>query len=245
MTRRKGEKRGRKELSPQKTSSPPLKQQKNEEMEALTVSMNKLIADLDKDREERKKEMQQIKDLLEEKQQVWDNAWKEEKKARERIEDRLERLENAERRRNVILSNYTTNESSSRKLAVEMEELFKVKTKEIVKVESVSRFKTYNGDRFIVRLRDLEDKFALMKKKKEMVSERDGKMVQIYLDDDLSRDDRIVQKKARDECKQLRANGIDAKVGHKRIYVDGKERRWNREEKVFLEKVQGKGGDQK
>lgn len=207
--------------------------------------MNKLIADLDKDREERKKEMQQIKDLLEEKQQVWDNAWKEEKKARERIEDRLERLENAERRRNVILSNYTTNESSSRKLAVEMEELFKEKTKEIVKVESVSRFKTYNGDRFIVRLRDLEDKFALMKKKKEMVSERDGKMVQIYLDDDLSRDDRIVQKKARDECKQLRANGIDAKVGHKRIYVDGKERRWNREEKVFLEKVQGKGGDQK
>lgn len=207
--------------------------------------MNKLIADLDKDREERKKEMQQIKDLLEEKQQVWDNAWKEEKKARERIEDRLERLENAERRRNIILSNYTTNESSSRKLAVEMEELFKEKTKEIVKVESVSRFKTYNGDRFIVRLRDLEDKFALMKKKKEMVSERDGKMVQIYLDDDLSRDDRIVQKKARDECKQLRANGIDAKVGHKRIYVDGKERRWNREEKVFLEKVQGKGGDQK
>lgn len=126
-----------------------------------------------------------------------------------------------------------------------MEELFKEKTKEIVKVESVSRFKTYNGDRFIVRLRDLEDKFALMKKKKEMVSERDGKTVQIYLDDDLSRDDRIVQKKARDECKQLRANGIDAKVGHKRIYVDGKERRWNREEKVFLEKVQGKGGDQK
>lgn len=245
MTRNKGEKRGRNELSPQKSSSPPLKQQKNEEMEALTMSMKKLIADLNEDREERKKEMQEIKDLLAEKQQAWDVAWKEEKKARERIEERLDRLENAERRRNIILSNYTTNESSSRKLAGEMEEFFKEKTKEIVKIDSVSRFKTYNGDRFIVRLRDLEDKFSLMKKKKDMVVERDGKTIPIYINDDLSREDRIIQKKARDECKLLRENGIVAKMGHRRIYVDGKERRWNAEENEFLEKGQGRRGDPK
>lgn len=249
MTKGKGEKRRIKETSsptsPPTLRSPPLKQPRIEEMEALTKSVNKMIEDLKIDQEERKKEFQDIKSMLAEKQQVWEEGWKQEREARMKLEERLDRLENAERRRNLIMSNYVTSETSSRKLAAEMEGLFKEKAKEIVKVESVSRFRTVNGDRFIIRLRDLEDKFLLLKKKKEMVVVREGKSVPIYIDEDLSKEDRIIQKKAREECKLLREKGREAKVGHRRIYVDGKERRWSKDENVFTQWQKKGKGDQK
>lgn len=190
MTKGKGEKRSIKNTSPQTSQSPPRKQsKKGEEMEALTKSVNEMIDELKSDKEERKREFQDIKNLLAEKQTAWEEGWKQEREARMRLEQRLDRLENAERRRNLIMSNYVASETSGRKLAAEMESLFKEKAKEIVKVESVSRFKTDNGDRFIIRLRDLEDKFQLLKKKKEMSVVRDGKNVPIYIDEDLSRED--------------------------------------------------------
>lgn len=248
MPKGKGEKRRIKDTasptSPHTSHSPPRKQSRSEEMEALTKSVNLMIEELKTDKEERKKEFQDIKNLLAEKQNAWEEGWKQERQARVRLEQRLDRLENAERRRNLIMSNYVASESSGRKLATEIEGLFKEKAKEIVKVESVSRFRTDNGDRFIIRLRDLEDKFQLLRKKKDMVVVRDGKNVPIYIDEDLSREDRLVQKKAREECKPLREMGKEAKVGHRRIYVDGKERRWNNDEGVFQQWQKKGKGDQ-
>lgn len=97
----------------------------------------------------------------------------------------------------------------------------------------MTRFKAHNGDRFIVRLRDVGDKFAILKKKKELYMKKGGKRVPIFVDDDLSKEDRVVQQKARMECKRLREGGHEAKVGHKRIFVDGIEMRCDREADIF------------
>lgn len=118
MAKGKGEKCARKDISPRtspnQNHSASIKPSKNEDMDALTRSMNQLISDLQIDREERKKETQTIKDLLEAKQRLWDKQKEEIKEFRKQIDDRLKRLENAERRKNFVLTNFSSNELSSR-----------------------------------------------------------------------------------------------------------------------------------
>lgn len=183
MTKGKGEKRTIKDTPPNTSQSPPRNQSESDEMEALTKSVYQMIDELKSDKEARKKEFQDIKNLLADKQTAWEEEWRQERDARMRLEQSLDRLENAERRRNLLMSNY---------------------------VKSLFR--------------------ELLKKKKEMSVVRDGKNVPIYIEEDLSREDRMIQKKAREECKLLREQGKEAYVGHRRIHVDGKERRWDKDE---------------
>lgn len=100
--------------------------------------MQELIGEFRADREERKREMKEFRELLAEKQSAWNLDKEEAIAAQKRIVERLDRLENAERRRNLILSNNETRETNFKKIANEIGEFIKEKTKEKVNLESVS-----------------------------------------------------------------------------------------------------------
>lgn len=55
------------------------------------------------------------------------------------------------------------------------------------------------------------------------------------MDDDLTPEEREIQKKARDFAKRKREEGCEVKVGYKRVFVKSVEMRWDNEEKGFVE----------
>lgn len=149
---------------------------------------------------------------------------------------RINQIEKQQKKNNLILTNYNTSETDPRKLIVEIEGMLQGKIEERVNVDAVIRIKTSVGDKFIVKMKDFDDKLAVMRKKKMLYEERNGDKLPIYVDDDLTQEDREIQKLARDQCKKAREQGKKAKVGYRRIYINEKEHKWNPEKNSFGDK---------
>lgn len=230
------------ESSPE--SSPEnLKRLKESTMEEMKSDLSKILkaindvkASIKNEADDRKKEIAEIKALIE----TGKEEWKEEQKVimdkQNLIEKRMNNMEKAQKKNNLILSNYKAKEGYGRKLVMEVETLLQEKTEEKVKVEAVQKFSSYAGDRLVVTMKDFEDKMIVLRKKKSMYTGDNGERTPIYVNDDLIREDQEIQKKARDQCKEARKLGKEAKIGYKKIYINGKEYRWDLERKEFSDK---------
>lgn len=206
------------------------------EMMAMMKNLQTDIADLKRGEQDRSERMNQLMNMF--------KADKEERLQENTIicekllvlERRINQQEKQEKRRNMILSNYKPR--NAWKLRQEIEELFKEKTGEIVELDEARLIKLDRGDKVIVKARYMEQKIAIMKKKTEMYEITDGKRMPIYIDDDHTREERDIQKKARDMAKKLREEGHEVKVGYQKVIKNGKLVKWNREAGDFIEEAQ-------
>lgn len=127
--------------------------------------VNKYIAT---EGEERKKEIEQIKNLIEKGK----NEWIEEKNIimdkQRLIERRLNNMDKASKRNNIVMSNYKPKEGMGRKLTTEIEALLQEKTGQKVMVEAVQELKSFTEDRLIVTMKDFEEKLTALRKKKSI-----------------------------------------------------------------------------
>lgn len=232
--------------SPNATPSPPAKVRKQDEMEKLMKDVKLMMKKVDddmlmrqeeakKEKIERKEDMMKLEGLLTAHRESWEAEKKVLLERQDKLEDRLDRLEKAERKNNIIVSNYKPREAESRKLAKEIEGMLSKKIGEPVRVESAYSFKTALGERQVVRMGDFEDKLTVMKNKKKFFEEKESKKLPIYVDDDLTTEERKIQKKARDFARIQREEGKVVKIGYKKVYVAGVEMRWTNEETGFVE----------
>lgn len=83
----------------------------------------------------------------------------------------------------------------------------------------------------VVELEKFEDKKKLMVGKSKLKGET------IYLDDDLTKKEREMQKNIREWAKNLRTRGKRVNVGYGKGYVDGKEFKWNPERRVMEDRT--------
>lgn len=201
-----------KRLKPSKMTENDMEEMKRD-LQLILTSIKKVNESITTEGEERKKEIEQIKQLIE----TGKNEWIEEKKIimdkQNLIERRLNNMEKASKRNNIVMSNYKAKEGMGRKLTTEIEALLQEKTGEKVMVEAVQKFKSLTGDRLIVTMKDFEDKLAVLRKKKLIYLVEEGKMKPIYVNDDLIREDQGIQKKARDICREAKKLGKEAKIG--------------------------------
>lgn len=127
--------------------------------------VNKYIAT---EGEERKKEIEQIKNLI----GKGKNEWIEEKNIimdkQRLIERRLNNMDKASKRNNIVMSNYKPKEGMGRKLTTEIEALLQEKTGQKVMVEAVQELKSFTEDRLIVTMKDFEEKLTALRKKKSI-----------------------------------------------------------------------------
>lgn len=63
---------------------------------------------------------------------------------------------------------------------------------ESVKVELVYSFKTARGERQVVKMGDFENKMIVIKNKRKFYEEKGSKRLPIYIDDDLTPEERDV-----------------------------------------------------
>lgn len=231
MSNQKASKRPRNPTkSPNSTPSPPGKQTKTEDMEEM---MKEMMLEMRKDREERREEMKRIERLLTENRESWEKE-KEEMHARQRsLEVRLNYFEKTQKRNNIVMSNYNPKEKSGRKLLEEVEQFLQEKTEEPVMIETVQKFNSKAGERYVVKMKNLEDKLVVLRKKKMLFTITEGEKNHVYVNDDLIREDQEIQKKGRDFCKEARKQGKEAKIGYRKIFIDGKEHKWNNDKQEF------------
>lgn len=106
---------------------------------------------------------------------------------------------------------------------LEMEFGVKEKVKEINVVGSEGR------EVIIAEMVRWEDKEGIMKRKEKLVGSG------IYIDHDLTREERSVQRKLREIARREREEGRRIKVGYRKIIIEGKTYRWSDEEGDAIE----------
>lgn len=82
----------------------------------------------------------------------------------------------------------------------------------------------------IVELINWEVKEKIMKEKKKLGGGR------VYIDHDMSQEERDVQRKLRERARSEREKGKSVKVGYRKLNIDGKLYIWNEEAREVREK---------
>lgn len=177
---------------------------KEEMKQYMMREVEKISTEFKKKEEERTAEMDQLR------KEVAELRWREE--ARER----------REKKQNIVIWGAQGQGGNAKQIAMGV---FKQINEEI-QIEEVKKasFIGRNENKgIVVELEHFEEKKKLMRGKTKL------KGGNIYLDDDLTRNEREMQRKIREWAKRMRVGGKRVNVGYGRGFVDEKEYVWNEE----------------
>ena len=161
-----------------------------------------------------------------------DSIWEEEKRElKNKIEEMsevimdLKKKENMRRckesRKNVILTGTAINvkDKSEQNLKRQVNHIFQEKIGVQVKVKKVQYLTKNRREKPIIRveLKDESDKGVLMRSKARLKEQRQD----LYIDDDLTKEDRLIQCQLRKYANDQRALGKLVKVGYRGVLMDG------------------------
>ena len=90
--------------------------------------------------------------------------------------------------------------------------------------------------RILVRINSMEDKIKIMKKRKNLIGTR------IYIDDDLTKKERWIQKKIKERSDKERAEGKKTIIKYKKLIINGTEWRWNESKSMLFPRQQENEG---
>lgn len=162
------------------------------EIQENAIGMKSLTDDI-------KKELEQWK----EKEQIWKGERKEMEKRIENLETKEERKERAERKNNIILKG---KEFDIGNLTQNIEDFFKKELQLEIQIEEAYKIRHANEKEWVlIKTRAWEDKKRIMKNKYKLKGEK------IYIDNDLTVKERLIQKK----LKEIAENEKKKETGHK------------------------------
>jgi polysaccharide deacetylase 2 family uncharacterized protein YibQ len=82
-----------------------------------------------------------------------------------------------------------------------------------------------NKDQILVQMEEWSGKEKVMKQKGKLIGNRATE--KIFIDNDLTKKEREIQKKIRAIAREERRQGKDLKVGYMKITIEGVQMRWN------------------
>ena len=128
------------------------------------------------------------------------------------LERKLRQLDRTTRKNNIVITGMEA------VTAVEADHEFQ-KIIPKTKLSNMRAIKTKNGTKVVATCENFESKMELMKAKRSIKTEN-GK--QVFIDDDLSREDNELQFIVRQKAKSLKAEGKNVKIGQRKLNVEGK-----------------------
>lgn len=165
-------------------------------------------------REENKKMMEENEKIIKEN--------KEFKKELQEINARLEQVEKQSKKDNVVVSGVTMNTYDKDRIKEKIKNLFKQHLQVDIEIKSAKRL----GEKTcLVELNNTEDKLKVMKCKSKL---RNISTDRIYINDDLTVNERKIRSKIEERAKRAREEGKTVKVGFRKITIEGKIWRWNK-----------------
>lgn len=152
--------------------------------------------------------------------------------------DRMEKLEKESKINNIVLQGLQIENDDSAALRDVMTNFIKKEMNIEVKVDDAIKlgYKTC-----LVKLKDKQDKNLVMKNKHKL---RHIKGKQVYINNDLTKEELLIQKTIRLVAKEEKKNGKEIKFRHNKLIIDGKVWKWNKDQNqlVEIELVNSKNG---
>lgn len=194
----------------------------NEDKLDLIINM---MMEMRKELKEYKEDIKIIKTENEELRNKYEKISKENteiKRELENLKHSVENLGREKRKMNVVMTGKTIDaiNKTQRELTNQMNEFIKEKLDVQVNIKTVQKL----GEKVcLIELQNLHEKEQIIKNKYKLrkLSER------IYINEDLSRKDREIQKQLRTKLQEARRQGKNAKIEKGRILVENEVGKWN------------------
>ncbi|KAI4471155.1 hypothetical protein MML48_1g21465 [Holotrichia oblita] len=149
------------------------------------------------------------------------------KKELRSVKERLDRLEGVNRRKNAIMQGLKIDARDQDHLKVMLESTIEKSLGIQIKTKAVKKLgpKTY-----LIELTSIEDKIKIMKNKSKLKEYTEEK---VYINDDMTKEEREIQEKIRRKAKEERMKGKPVKIGFQKLVVEGEQWRWSREKEKW------------
>lgn len=207
--------------------SPAMMAQMSKMMNDMTENINKSfkvqITQMEKKMQD---EFKTIKECMSEEMRTIKEENRNLKSKQVELEKRIENMERREKRNNIIITGLQMEGQSSIKEATET--LFSELTDrkmEISDAYQIGKLKT------VVKMATLNDKISVMKNKGKLRIKKSVKP--IFLDDDMTQEDRKIQYRARQFAKENKKEGNRIKIGFQKVQINENWYTWNESNEKF------------
>lgn len=139
----------------------------------------------------------------------------------ELMEDRMEKLDRANRRDNIIINGIILKGNNNVDMTRELERFLYDNLQVQTEIKEVHRI---NQRLWMARVGSFEGKIEIMKNKYKL---KNGDNKKIYINSDLTEQERKIQKRLGEMADEKRKEGKRVKVGYQRLTMDGKKWMWN------------------
>ena len=134
----------------------------------------------------------------------------------------IERLERDKREKNVVMTGLKIDTADTKTLRETTEKFLEQHLEVKVRVKAAHKL----GQRTcLVQLENLQDKEDIMRNKQKLKKLSGGV---VYINNDVSVEERNMQKQIRERAREEKKRGKTVKVGFHRIEIEGEEWKWNR-----------------
>uniref|UniRef100_A0A6P7FDG7 Uncharacterized protein LOC114328934 n=1 Tax=Diabrotica virgifera virgifera TaxID=50390 RepID=A0A6P7FDG7_DIAVI len=145
------------------------------------------------------------------------------------VQNRMEIIEKKERQNNLIITGLDINETEPEKVVEETVN----NIKKYLKVEAeINRVTKIGNKRYKVEMVNLNKKKEILSNKKKL---KDVPGARIFIDEDLTYQERRIQKIIREQAKLERNQGKNVKVAYKKMIVNNQVWVWNRQSETLEE----------
>lgn len=217
--------------SPQKpilVESQTIGEESRLEMEEMKAMMHQMMEMLKNNTDE----IKALREDVKRKEEQWNKEKQQLEEKIGKLEERLEEHDKRARKLNVLIKGAG---KESLEGCNEVEEWFKKKLGIEVKTRTVADIsKEKNRETLLVEIANWEMKMSIMKNKSKI------KGTKIFIDNDLTKEERIMAACIRKMAKEERSQGKEVKVEYKKLQVDGQLFVWESKLQKLVEKAEPK-----
>lgn len=150
-----------------------------------------------------------------------------------KLEEKTERIESQNRRNNVIIKGLAVEQN----VEEEVNRLLESKLNSEIKPESIKPIKNIrNTPIILLKFKNSEDKNHIMKNRSKL------KGSEIYIENDMTKEERRIQFVIRKRAKEERRKGNKTNIGFKTLYINGTKWIWESEVDSLVQKTDPKNG---
>lgn len=195
-----------------------------EKIDALMELVRELTIEF---RETRKQQDEVIKNLI----QVNKDIKEENIKIKNELDElkiKMEKFEIDKRKNNIVIEGMKDNSKDLKTLKLNIKNIIETNLGVEPKMKQA---RPIGGNKYLVELETYENKMEIMNKKKELKKVKEQK---IFINNDLTKHEREIQKEIRTFAEKMRQNGHNVKAGYRKITVDNKIWTWNDKERKLV-----------
>lgn len=139
----------------------------------------------------------------------------------ELVEEKVERLDKAGRKNNILITGIEIKEKQTENIKGEMKQFIKYNLQVETEITEVYKLDTKT---WIARIGSFEKKLEILRNKRRL---KNGDYKRVYINNDLTEHERNIQRKIRNRADKERDDGKTVRMGFKRMIIDGEKWVWN------------------